>query len=133
MNFALKSKLKLLFQNKILIVIFIVAVFLRFYKLAEYPIHLGHDEVSQLYDAISVAETGKDIYGNQLPFIFKSVSDFKPPFYTYATVIAYKIFGWQDVTIRVTGALFGTLMVLGVYFFVHEFIKKKEIALTGAF
>jgi len=106
---------------------------LRFFKLSEYPIQLGHDEVSQLYDAISIAQTGNDIYGNHLPFIFKSVSDYKPPFYTYATVVAYKIFGWQDITIRITGALFGTLMVLGVYFFVYEFIKKREIALISAF
>ncbi|KKS95153.1 MAG: hypothetical protein UV71_C0011G0006 [Microgenomates group bacterium GW2011_GWC1_43_13] len=125
MNFVLK--------NKILILIFLLAGFLRFFKLSEYPIQLGHDEVSQLYDAISVAQTGNDMYGDRLPFIFKSVNDYKPPFYTYATVVAYKIFGWQDVTVRITGALFGTLMVLGVYFFVNEFLKNKGIALFSGF
>ncbi len=120
-------------KNKYIIAILILAAFLRFFKLAEYPVHLGHDEVSQLYDAISVAQTGNDIYGNHLPFIFRSVNDFKPPFYTYATIVAYKIFGWQDITIRVIGALFGTLMVLGVYFFVNEFIKNKTVSLIAAF
>ena len=119
-------------KKKFLIIIFLLAAFLRFYKLSDYPIQLGHDEVSQLYDAISIAQTGNDMYGNHLPFIFKSVNDYKPPFYTYATVVAYKIFGWHDVTIRITGALFGTLMVLGVYFFVNEFLKNKEIALFSA-
>ena len=123
----------LLKNNKLLVAIFLLAAFLRFFKLSEYPIHLGHDEVTQLYDAISIAQTGNDIYGNHLPLIFKSVSDFKPPFYTYATVIAYKLFGWQDVTIRVTGALFGTLMVIGVYLFVNEFVKKREVGLIAAF
>lgn len=123
----------LLKNNRLLVIIFILGLFLRFYKLSEYPIQLGHDEVSQLYDAISVAETGNDIYGNRLPFIFKSVNDFKPPFYTYATVIAFKMFGWKDVTIRITGALFGTLMILGVYLFTNEFIKKKGVAIIAAF
>jgi len=106
---------------------------LRFYKLAQYPVHLGHDEVSQLYDAISISQTGKDIYGEPYPFIFKSVNDYKPPFYTYATVVAYKIFGWQEVTIRITGALFGTLIISGVYLFANEFLKSKGIALIAAF
>ena len=125
MNFVLK--------NKLLVIIFVLTAFLRFYKLSEYPVHLGHDEVSQLYDAISIAQTGNDIYDKHLPFIFKSVNDFKPPFYTYATAVLYKLFGWQDVIIRVTGALFGTLLVLGVYFFVNEFLKKKEVALLATF
>mgnify|MGYP001590440017 CR=1 FL=1 len=101
--------------------------------LSEYPIQLGHDEVTQLYDAISIAETGNDIYGNHLPFIFKSVNDYKAPFYIYATSVAYKLFGWRDVTARIVGAFFGTLVVIGVYFFVNEFLKKKETALIAAF
>ena len=125
MNFVLK--------NKLLVVIFILAAFLRFYKLAEYPVHLGHDEVTQLYDAISISQTGNDMYGNHLPFIFKSVNDYKAPFYTYATILAYKIFGWQEITIRIVGVLFGTFIVIGVYFFVIEFLKNKGIALAAAF
>jgi len=115
-----------------LLIILVSAAFLRFYKLSEYPIHLGHDEVTQLYDAISVAETGKDIYGNPYPFIFRSVNDFKPPFYTYATALLYPIFGWREITVRITGAFFGTLLVLGVYYFSKEFLKKEGIALTAA-
>lgn len=116
----------------ILAVIIVLGTFLRFYKLASFPVQLGHDEVSQLYDAISIAQTGKDMYGSPYPIIFKSVNDYKPPFYTYATVVMYKIFGWQDVTIRITGALFGTLVILGVYLFVNSFLKNKGVALTAA-
>src|SRR3990172_10209163 len=106
--------------------------FLRFYQLSQFPIQLGHDEVTQLYDAISIANTGKDIYGNKLPFIFPSVNDFKPPYYTYATVVAYKIFGWNEVTVRIPGALFGTLLIVGVYLFVDKLFKKKTVALFAA-
>ena len=73
------SKLLQIFTKPTLILLIIVALgsFLRFYKLSYFPIHLNHDEVTQLYDAISIARTGKDIYGNKLPFIFPSVNDFK--------------------------------------------------------
>ncbi len=123
----------LLKNNKLLIFIILLAAFLRFFKLAEYPVHLGHDEISQLYDAISIEETGKDIYGTPYPFMFKSVNDFKPPFYTYITSLSYKLFGWQEVAIRIPGALFGTLVVLSVYLFTNEFVKKRGIALMAAF
>src|SRR3970040_3037856 len=113
----------------ILLIIVALGAFLRFYKLSQFPIHLNHDEVTQLYDAISIANTGKDIYGNKLPFIFPSVNDFKPPFYTYATVVAYKIFGWHEATVRIPGALFGTLLIIGVYLFVDRLFKKKSPAL----
>ena len=116
----------------ILLIIVALGAFLRFYKLSYFSIQLNHDEVTQLYDAISIARTGKDIYGNKLPFIFPSVNDFKPPFYTYATVIAYKIFGWREVTVRIPGALFGSLLIVGVYLFVDNLFKKKTAALFAA-
>ena len=124
--------MKLVLKNKAIFLIIVLAAFLRFYKLSAFPVHLGHDEVSQLYDAISIVQTGKDIYGNSYPFIFQSVNDFKPPFYTYATAISYLVFGWQELTVRIPGALFGTLLVLGVYFFVREFLEKEKLALAAA-
>lgn len=116
----------------ILIVITLVGLFLRVYKIDQYPVHLGHDEITQLYDAISIAQTGRDIYGNFLPTIFVSVNDFKPPFYTYATVIAYWIFGNSEILIRIPGVLFGTLIIPAVYFFTQQLLKRKDIALLAA-
>lgn len=126
--------------KKILIILIFLGAFLRFYKLAEFPIHLNHDEITQLYDAISIAQTGKDIYGNFLPFIFPSVGDFKPPFYTYITSLFYFIFGWSELTIRLPGAIFGVLIIPAIYFFVLKFLnhertssRNESIALIAAF
>ncbi len=110
-----------------------LAVLLRFFKLSEYPVQLNHDEVTQLYDAISIAETGRDVYGNFLPFIFPSIGDYKPPFYTYITSIFYIFFGGGELTIRLPAALFGTLMIPAIYLFVIKFIGDKRIALFAAF
>ena len=56
----------------IFILIFLLGIFLRVWMLPQYPVQLSHDEVSQAYDAISIAQTGKDIYGDFLPTIFRS-------------------------------------------------------------
>lgn len=115
-----------------MIFIIILGAFLRFFKLTEFPIQLNHDEITQLYDAISIAQTGKDVYGNFLPFIFPSVGDFKPPFYTYITSFFYFIIGGGELTIRFASALFGTLLIPVVYLFTNK-ILDKNTALIAAF
>jgi 4-amino-4-deoxy-L-arabinose transferase-like glycosyltransferase len=116
-----------------LVLIIIFGFFLRFYKLSQYPVQLGHDEVTQLYDAISILRTGKDIYGVRLPFIFQSVNDFKPPFYTYATLILLLLFGWQDITIKIVGAFLGVVAIPAVYFFTYKLLNDRKKALLAAF
>ena len=113
--------------------VIILAAFIRFYKLADYPVILSHDEVSQLYDAMSILKTGKDIYGQKLPFIFTSINDFKPPFYTYATIPFLYIFGTGEIVIRIVGALFGTFLIAAVYFFTLKLFSNKYFSLLSAF
>lgn len=124
----------------VLITILLLGCFLRFYKLDQFPVQLNHDEVTQLYDAISIAHTGKDVYGNFMPVIFKSVGDYKSPFYTYTTSIFYRIFGGDELTIRLPGAIFGSLTILAVFWFVLSLLgneqsssSNKKIALYAAF
>lgn len=104
---------------------------LRTWKIAKFPIHLSHDEVSQAYDAISIAQTGKDIYGNFLPTIFPSVGDFKSPFYTYATALVYYLIGNHEWIIRVPGVIFGILIIPAVFWFTYNLTKESKIALLA--
>lgn len=124
---------KLVSKNILLLVLIIfIGAVIRFYQLSKYPIQLSHDEVTQLYDAISIAQTSRDIYGNFLPVIFQSVHDFKPPFYTYLTNLTYLIMGDQEIIIRIPGALFGVLIIAAIYFFSLKFLKNQQIALLSA-
>lgn len=120
-------------QSIVLFLIILIGAFLRFYRLPDFPIQLNHDEMTQLYDAISISQTGRDIYGNFLPFIFPSVGDFKPPFYTYITSVFYMIFGWHEIVIRLPSVLFGLALIPAVYFFTLKLLKNKYIALLSAF
>lgn len=116
----------------LLLLIILLGVFLRLYRLSDFPIQLNHDEVSQAYDAISIAQTGHDIYGNFLPTIFPSINDFKSPFYTYATALVYFIIGNHEWMIRVIGALFGIGIIPAVFWFTLKLTKQVNIALFAS-
>lgn len=121
--------------KKVYIIFFLIiclGALFRFFKISEYPVQLGHDEITQLYDAISIAQTGRDIYGNFLPFIFESVHDFKPPFYTYATALVYFLFGNKEIIIRVPGLFFSLLLIPAVYLFTKALLKNNTIAVLAA-
>lgn len=115
------------------LIILALGIFLRVWKLSEFPLPLSHDEVSQAYDAISIIETGKDIYGNFLPTIFPSVGDFKSPFYTYATALVYLLIGNPEWMIRVVGVVFGILIIPAVFWFTYKLTKESKIALFASF
>lgn len=117
----------------LLLIVVLIGALLRFYKLNYFPVQLNHDEVSQLYDAISIAQTGKDIYGNFLPTMFKSVNDFKSPFYTYITSLFYFILGGGELTVKLPGAIFGWLSIVAVYFLVLKLFKNWMIATYASF
>src|SRR3989338_1357142 len=122
--------------NKELIILFLIlllGVFLRFYRILEFPVQLNHDEVAKLYDAISIAQTQKDVYGNFLPTIFVSINDYKPPFYTYITSLVYLFMGGGELTIKITAAVFGSLTILVVYSFTIGLFQNRKIGLLASF
>lgn len=116
----------------VLLLITLVGGFLRFYQLDKYPVQLNHDEISQLYDTGSIAQTGKDIYGNFLPLAFPSTGEFKVGHYIYVSVIPYLIFGMKEVTIRIPAAFFGTLIIPAVFFFINQITRNWKLALVSS-
>lgn len=119
---------QILSKYKYIIIIIIIGAFFRFYKLAEFPVQLNHDEISQLYDAISIAQTGKDIYGSFLPVVFQSTGDYKPAQYTYLSTIPYLFLGDREITIRIVAAFFGTLTIGAVFLFINALTKNLNLA-----
>ena len=61
---------KIISNNWVLILIVLLSVFFRFYKLAENPPSLNWDEVSHGYNAYSILKTGKDEWGKTFSLIF---------------------------------------------------------------
>lgn len=113
-------------NNKLLlIIIFIISFFLRFYKIGDYPTLLW-DEAAIGYNAYSIIETGKDEYGQTLPIIFKSFGDYKPGLYIYLAIPFIKIFGLTAAATRLPSVLIGSLLPILIYFLIKELNQKAH-------
>ncbi|MFH1601747.1 MAG: glycosyltransferase family 39 protein [Candidatus Shapirobacteria bacterium] len=117
----------------ILFIIFLISAAFRFYKLANYPVSLSIDEIIIGYDSYSLLKTGKDHWGEAFPLAFQSIGDYKPPVLVYLMVPAIKFLGLNELGIRFTIALFGSLTPLLAYFLINLLIKNRNIALISAF
>ncbi|MBU3901707.1 glycosyltransferase family 39 protein [Patescibacteria group bacterium] len=115
-----------------LILIFLLAVALRFYRLGQVPSGFVNDEADFGYNAYSLIKTGKDEFGKSWPLIFQSFNDGKMPVYFYLTIPSVLIFGLTEFAVRFPSALFGSLTVLLVYFLVKEISKDKQWPLLSA-
>lgn len=122
-------------KGLLLVIIFFIAVCLRFYKLGDIPAALHRDEAFLGYNALSLLETGRDMTGNFLPLHISSFL-YSPAGYSYASIPFISLFGLNAFSVRFASALFGSVTVLITYLFVKKLISGKvreRIALIAAF
>ncbi len=116
----------------VLILITLLAFFLRFYRLGQVPPSLEWDEAAIGYDAYAVLKTGRDQFGQFLPLTFRSIDDYKPPLYEYLAVPAIAVFGLNEFAVRFPSAFFGTLAIPLTYLLARELLKNRTLALLSA-
>jgi len=81
-----------------LVLILVLAVFLRFYKIGQVPPSLNWDEVAMGYNAYSILKTGQDEWGRKFPLLgFESFGEYKLPVFVYATIPGVWLFGLNEV------------------------------------
>jgi len=100
----------------ILLLILVLAFLLRFNKVTSDPPSLNWDEVSIGYNAYSVLKTGKDEWGVKFPLNFESYGEYKLPVQIYASIPGIAVFGLNELGVRITPVIYGTLTVLQFYF-----------------
>lgn len=111
---------------------------LRFYAVINDPPALYIDEVAIGYNAYSINQTGKDEWGVSYPLLFKSFGDYKPPLYIYSVALSERLFGLNELAIRLPSMVSGVLTTLFVYLLVSELLQQnawqnnKKIALLAA-
>ena len=126
-------------MSKIFFAIFFIAAILRFYQLGANPPSLTWDETSVGYNAYSILKTGADEYGTFFPISIRSFDDYKPPLYTYLTIPSIALFGLNEFSVRLPGAIIGVFSIIVIYFLVKELLQKwdknlgEAVALTGSF
>lgn len=114
------------------VLIFIISLFVRFYKLGDIPAGLNKDESAIGYNAYAILQTGRDEYGTAFPLYFKSFNDYKLPGYIYVTAESIKLFGVSPFAVRAPSAFFGFLAVIILYFLVYELSQKKDLSILAS-
>lgn len=120
-------------KKVILLLIIVIASFLRLWKLGKIPVSLFGDELDVGYHAYSILKTGKDYQGNFMPLHFHSLAEWRTPLYLYSTVPTVGIFGISAWGVRLPAAIFGILSVYVFYLLIKEIFKNDNLALISAF
>lgn len=121
------NKTKILF-----IVIILLAAALRFYKLDAVPPSLTWDEAAVGYNAWTIANYGKDEYGNFFPAYFKSFGDDKHPVHIYATALSVKLLGLSEFSTRLPSAVFGISNVVLIFFLTRLMFSSAVLGLISS-
>lgn len=111
----------------LLLIVILIAVFLRAYKLGSVPPSLNWDEVSLGYNAYSILHTGKDEYGKLLPLVLQSYDDYKPALYTYLAIPTVALLGLTEIAVRLPSVAFGVIAIALVYFLIIELLGGKNV------
>ena len=126
MNFLTRTK-------PVLLLIVLLAAFLRLPFLGDLPAGVTIDEAGQGVSAYSILKTGKDEWGDFLPLNPRGFGDYKPPVYMYLLVPSIAIFGLNEFAVRLPSALAGILTVAVMYYLVSALFKDRNLALLSAF
>jgi len=121
-------------EKIILVLIFLLALGVRLVNVGYQPTFIS-DEASLGYNAWSILKTGKDEWGKFLPLSFKAFGEYKLPLYIYFAVPFVKIFGLNELSVRLPSVIFGSFTVIAVYFLVRELFpdKGEKLPLIASF
>lgn len=112
-------------QAAILLLILLIAIFLRVYRLDLVPPALFGDEVDVGYQAYSLLKTGKDLSGQFLPFYIKSLAESRAPLYIYSTVPFVGAFGLNEWGVRLPAAFWGVVSILAIFLLTKKLFNQK--------
>lgn len=114
-------------------IIVFLAFILRFYKVTDVPPSLNWDEVSIAYNAYSIMRTGQDEWGQSFPVHFKAYGEYKLPAQIYASIPGIYLFGLNELGVRITPVIYGTLTVLLIFFLARQLFKSDLVGLLSTF
>lgn len=110
-------------QYVLLLLILLVALFLRLYHLSEIPPGLTHDEAGNARLAIEVLEGNRPLYF--------SVSNGREPLYVYSMAPFIALIGPTEIAIRLTSVLWSLALILVTWAWVREAFSADVALLTA--
>lgn len=122
-------------NNKIaLFVLLLCAGFLRLYAPLQYPLAINQDELNNVYDGWSIAQTGQDRWQTPNPFIVRGLGDGdnRPALQAYIIAAAFKITGYNVAVGRSINAVLALLSLYLLFLFLKNSfgVKTAFVGLT---
>ena len=112
--------------------VWVFALAIRTIELADVPRGFFTDEASFGLNAHLILTTGKDEYGEFMPFLFRSFGEYKLPVFVYAQIPVQAVLGMDEFSVRFTSALLGSFTVVAVYLLAREMFERLMPAFTAA-
>lgn len=125
--------LKLWKNNFALILICLLFLVTRLYKISEIPQSVYWDEASIGYNAYSVLTTGRDEWGEFMPLHFRAFGEFKLPIYIYSVLVTESAFGLTPFAVRLPAVIYGLFSVIGLYLLVLKLTGNKLLSLISSY
>ena len=116
----------------LLIVVILIAAFLRLYQLGNVPYGTSDDETAYIYNSYSIFHTGKDILGKTLPLSFNAHSS-ESPIEVYIMAPFVGLMGLSLFSGRLPAALFGIGSVFLLFLISDYLFKNKWVGIASAF
>ncbi len=123
--------------NKTIIILCLITLFgtfLRIYKINSSPPSLYIDEADVGYQAYSLIKTGKDYFGNFIPFHIESFADNRTPLYIYLDTLFIYLFGLNTFAVRIPALISAIISIPLIYWLsllVFEDLKIKDSNLAA--
>ncbi len=112
-----------------LLALLLLTLFVHGWQLDSVPRGLYADETSIGYNAILVAETGRDEHGAFLPLYFKAFGEYKNPIYICGAALMFYLFGPSEFTLRATSAAFFLAFWVGTGILLHQMFRSRIVTL----
>lgn len=121
-------------EGFILSVVILIGAFLRFWQLGQVPFGATLDEMGYIYNAYSISQTGKNVFGQSFPLFTWMVPGGFPfmPIPIYLSAPLFWILNLSLTTGRLLPAFFGTVDLLLVYILVKQLFQKSSLALLAS-
>lgn len=110
-----------------LILIFILHMALRIYKLDQIPYGFHRDEAYVGYNAYSILKTGKDEWGVRFPLFSRSFGDYPPSLVLYGAIPFVALFGLNEFGVRLSTVFFSLVNFYLIYKILSRLKLKKGL------
>jgi len=109
------------------IVVLLIATFLRFYNLGNVPHGMTWDEAAIGYNGYAIFTTRRDEWLKRLPISFWSFGDYKAPLAIYLNGFFTFLLGMNLFAVRFPFAVFGVMAVLGFILWLKLFLEELSL------